>query len=55
MLREVLANIAQYTDKIRKEPHDIENDDLATNERPLTADYLEGLKNINIGYIPRDI
>ena len=55
MLREVLANIAQYTDKIRKEPNDIENDDLAANERPLTADYLEGLKNINIGYIPRDI
>ena len=55
MLREVLANIAQYTDKIRKEPKDIENVDFVTNERPLTADYLEGLKTINSGYIPRDI
>ena len=55
MLREVLANIAQYTDKIRKEPKDIENVDFVTDERPLTADYLEGLKTINSGYIPRDI
>jgi GTPase len=55
MLREVLANIAQYTDKIRKEPKDIENDQLVINDRPLTADYLEGFKNINMGYIPRDI
>ena len=55
LLREVLTNIAQYTDKIRK---DIRNKvDTVENigERPPTSDYLEGFKNINLGYVPGDI
>ena len=55
LLREVLAKIAQDTDKIKKELKD--NDILAKSvgERPLNADYIDGLKNINVGYLPRDI
>ena len=55
LLREVLSNIAQDTDKIRKELRD--NDILAKSvgERPLSADNVDGLKNINVGYLPRDI
>jgi GTP-binding protein HflX len=55
LLREVLSTIANDTDKIRNE---LRNNELAVDsvgERPLSADYLEGLKNINVGYIPRDI
>ena len=55
LLREVLTNIAQYTDKMRK---DIRNkvDTVETiGERHPTSDYLEGFKNINLGYVPGDI
>jgi hypothetical protein len=33
------------------------NDILAKSlgERPLSADNVDGLKNINVGYLPRDI
>lgn len=55
LLREVLSTIAQDTDKIRKEVR--ENNDLikTVGERPLSSEYLEGLKNMNVGYLPRDI
>lgn len=55
LLREVLSTIAQDTDKIRKEVR--ENNDLVNTvgERPLSSEYLEGLKNMNVGYLPRDI
>jgi GTP-binding protein HflX len=55
LLREVLSTIAQDTDKIRKEVR--ENKDLikTVGERPLSSEYLEGLKNMNVGYLPRDI
>ena len=55
LLREVLNTIANETDKIRNE---LRNNEVAVDsvgERPVSADYLEGLKNINVGYIPRDI
>jgi len=55
LLREVISTIAQDTDKIRKEVR--ENNDLinTVGERPLSSEYLEGLKNMNVGYLPRDI
>ena len=55
LLREVLSTIAQDADKIRKEVR--ENNDLinTVGERPLSSEYLEGLKNMNVGYLPRDI
>ena len=55
LLREVLTNIAQYTDKIRQDKRN--NVDIAKTigDRPPSSDYLDGLKNINLGYIPGDI
>jgi len=55
LLREVLAKIAQDTDKIKRNLRD--NDVLAKSvgERPISADFVDGLKNINVGYLPRDI
>jgi len=55
LLREVLAKIAQDTDKIKRNLRD--NDTLAKSvgERPISADFVDGLKNINVGYLPRDI
>jgi GTP-binding protein HflX len=55
LLREVLSTIANDTDKIRNELRNNEVAVVSVGERPLSADYLEGLKNINVGYIPRDI
>lgn len=55
LLREVLTTIAQDTDKIRNRDYLIESADNQVGERPLQSDYLDGLKNINNGYLPRDI
>jgi len=55
LLREVLSTITQDTDKMRKQVR--ENNDLikTVGERPLSSEYIEGLKNMNVGYLPRDI
>ena len=55
LLRDVLTTIAQDTDKIRDQVRNKVNTSLSLEERPLTADYVEGLKQLNVGYIPRDI
>lgn len=55
LLREVLTTIAQDTDKISHREFLIESVDNQVGERPLQSDYLDGLKNINNGYLPRDI
>lgn len=55
LLREVLTTIAQDTDKIRNRDYLIESAVNQVGERPSQSDYLDGLKNINNGYLPRDI
>lgn len=55
LLREVLTTIALDTDKIRNRDYLIESAVNQVGERPLQSDYLDGLKNINNGYLPRDI
>jgi len=55
LLREVLTNIAQYTDKIKQDKRNNVNIVKIIGDRPLSSDNIDGLKNINLGYIPGDI
>jgi GTP-binding protein HflX len=55
LLREVLTNLAQDTDKIKQLARNNIDIVQSSEERPPSADYVDGLKNVNVGYIPRDI
>jgi GTP-binding protein HflX len=55
LLREVLTNIAQYTDKIKQDKRNNVDIVKIIGDRPPSSDNIDGLKNINLGYIPGDI
>jgi GTP-binding protein HflX len=55
LLREVLAKIAQDTDKIKRNLRNNEVLAKSVGERPISSDFVDGLKTINVGYLPRDI